>query len=201
MSAQTPIEDTSLETFQNVINVNLVGTFLCTREAVRIFKAQTPQGGTCALQHLCSPRSHADDRENHQQRIDLRIHAAPAFVPLHFVEARSAGHDQVHSARRKSIQHHLHAGRHWRVIHLNHDRGYDSHTSPGGAPTTMSPPPQGALQPDGRRIPEAVFDAKHVGETIVHIASLPLDVTVLTFNIMCVGAWMPQCDKTSEHSY
>ena len=128
MSAQTPIEDTSLETFQNVINVNLVGTFLCTREAVRIFKAQTPQGGTCALQHLCSPRSHADDRENHQQRIDLRIHAAPALVPLHFVEARSAGHDQVHRARRKRIQHHLHAGRHWRVIHLNYDRAYDSHT-------------------------------------------------------------------------
>ncbi len=56
--------------------------------------------------------------------------------------------------------------------------------SQGGAQTTLSPPPQGALQPDGRRIPEAVYDAKHVGEAIVHIASLPLDVTVLTFNIM-----------------
>lgn len=52
----------------------------------------------------------------------------------------------------------------------------------------MSPSPEGALQPDGRRIPEAVFNAKHVGETIVHIASLPLDVTVLTFNIMYVIA-------------
>ncbi len=45
-SAQVPIEDTSLETFQRVISVNLVGTFLCTREAVRIFKSQSPQGGT-----------------------------------------------------------------------------------------------------------------------------------------------------------
>ena len=51
----------------------------------------------------------------------------------------------------------------------------------------MSPPPEGALQPDGRRDPEATFDPKHVGETIVHIANLPLDVTVLTFNIMCVS--------------
>ena len=42
---QVPIEDTSLETFLNTINVNLVGTFLCTREAVKIFKSQTPQGG------------------------------------------------------------------------------------------------------------------------------------------------------------
>ena len=51
----------------------------------------------------------------------------------------------------------------------------------------MSPPPEGALQPNGTRSPEAVFDSKHVGETIVHIASLPLDVTVLTFNIMYVS--------------
>ncbi|KAJ7067819.1 short-chain dehydrogenase/reductase SDR [Mycena amicta] len=41
----TPLEDLSLETFQNVISVNLVGPFLCAREAVRVFKAQTPIGG------------------------------------------------------------------------------------------------------------------------------------------------------------
>ncbi|KAI0725249.1 short-chain dehydrogenase/reductase SDR [Fomitopsis betulina] len=40
-----PIEDLSLEKFQQVTNINLIGTFLCTREAVRIFKAQVPQGG------------------------------------------------------------------------------------------------------------------------------------------------------------
>ncbi|KAF8577742.1 short-chain dehydrogenase/reductase SDR [Ramaria rubella] len=40
-----PIEDMPLETFQTVLNVNVVGTFLCTREAVRLFKTQIPQGG------------------------------------------------------------------------------------------------------------------------------------------------------------
>lgn len=45
--AQVPIEELSLDAFQQVINVNLIGTFLCTREAVRIFKAQSPQGGAC----------------------------------------------------------------------------------------------------------------------------------------------------------
>lgn len=40
-----PIEDLSLEKFQQVTNINLIGTFLCTREAVRVFKAQVPQGG------------------------------------------------------------------------------------------------------------------------------------------------------------
>ncbi|KAF8195492.1 hypothetical protein BJ912DRAFT_144051 [Pholiota molesta] len=42
---QVPIETMSLETFQTVMNVNLVGSFITTREAMRIFKSQTPQGG------------------------------------------------------------------------------------------------------------------------------------------------------------
>ncbi|KAJ7265977.1 hypothetical protein B0H12DRAFT_1068441 [Mycena haematopus] len=33
------------ETFQNVISVNLIGPFLCAREAVKVFKSQTPIGG------------------------------------------------------------------------------------------------------------------------------------------------------------
>ena len=47
-SPQVPIEEVSLETFQNVINVNVIGTFLCTREAVKVFKSQSPKGGTRA---------------------------------------------------------------------------------------------------------------------------------------------------------
>ena len=42
----------------------------------------------------------------------------------------------------------------------------------------------GALQPDGSVKPEGTFDVRHVADAIVHIAGLPLDVTVLTFNIM-----------------
>ncbi|EGN98130.1 hypothetical protein SERLA73DRAFT_55382 [Serpula lacrymans var. lacrymans S7.3] len=41
----TPIDELSLETFTSVINVNLVGSFLCTREAFRVFKSQSPTGG------------------------------------------------------------------------------------------------------------------------------------------------------------
>ncbi|KAF8211717.1 hypothetical protein K438DRAFT_1807792 [Mycena galopus ATCC 62051] len=40
-----PFEELTLETFQNVISVNLVGPFLCAREAVKVFKNQTPVGG------------------------------------------------------------------------------------------------------------------------------------------------------------
>jgi NAD(P)-dependent dehydrogenase (short-subunit alcohol dehydrogenase family) len=38
-------EDISLEYWQEVLDINLTAPFLCSREAVRIMKAQTPQGG------------------------------------------------------------------------------------------------------------------------------------------------------------
>jgi len=38
-------EDLTYEQWTKVVNVNLTGSFLCAQEAVRIMKAQTPQGG------------------------------------------------------------------------------------------------------------------------------------------------------------
>jgi NAD(P)-dependent dehydrogenase (short-subunit alcohol dehydrogenase family) len=40
-----PIEDLSFEQWQAIVGVNLTGAFLCTQEAVRMMKAQAPQGG------------------------------------------------------------------------------------------------------------------------------------------------------------
>ena len=40
VAAGGPIEDIELDTWLNVINVNLTGVFLCTREAMRIMKKQ-----------------------------------------------------------------------------------------------------------------------------------------------------------------
>jgi NAD(P)-dependent dehydrogenase (short-subunit alcohol dehydrogenase family) len=40
-----PMETLPVETWQQVVDVNLTGSFLCAQEAIRIFKAQTPQGG------------------------------------------------------------------------------------------------------------------------------------------------------------
>lgn len=42
-------EEHTLESFQAVVNTNLIAPFLCTREAMRIFKAQSPQGGLSYL--------------------------------------------------------------------------------------------------------------------------------------------------------
>ncbi|OSD02488.1 short-chain dehydrogenase/reductase SDR [Trametes coccinea BRFM310] len=151
-SPQVPIEDVSLETFQQVINVNLVGAFLCTKEAVKQFKAQQSPGG----------------------RI-INNGSISAYTPRPFSSPYTASKHAVLGLTKCTLL----DGRNHNITCTQVDIG--------GAQTGLSPPPQGTLQPDGRLSREATFDAKHVGESIVHIAGLPLDVTVLTFNIMATG--------------
>jgi NAD(P)-dependent dehydrogenase (short-subunit alcohol dehydrogenase family) len=40
-----PLEDLTLDQWRTVVDINLTGAFLCTQEAVRLMKAQTPRGG------------------------------------------------------------------------------------------------------------------------------------------------------------
>ena len=40
-----PMEDSTYEQWMNVVNSNLCGAFLCSQEAIRMMKAQSPQGG------------------------------------------------------------------------------------------------------------------------------------------------------------
>jgi NAD(P)-dependent dehydrogenase (short-subunit alcohol dehydrogenase family) len=40
-----PLEDLSFDQWKTVVDVNLTGAFLCTQEAIKIMKAQTPRGG------------------------------------------------------------------------------------------------------------------------------------------------------------
>ena len=40
-----PLEDLTFEQWRDVVDVNLTGVFLCTREAFRLMKSQTPMGG------------------------------------------------------------------------------------------------------------------------------------------------------------
>jgi NAD(P)-dependent dehydrogenase (short-subunit alcohol dehydrogenase family) len=40
-----PLEELSYDQWTSVVNVNLTGSFLCTQEAFRLMKSQTPRGG------------------------------------------------------------------------------------------------------------------------------------------------------------
>jgi NAD(P)-dependent dehydrogenase (short-subunit alcohol dehydrogenase family) len=40
-----PMEDVPLDKWRAVVDTNLTGTFVCTQEAIRIMKSQTPRGG------------------------------------------------------------------------------------------------------------------------------------------------------------
>jgi len=40
-----PMEDLTYEQWMNVVNANLCGAFLCSQEAIRMMKVQSPQGG------------------------------------------------------------------------------------------------------------------------------------------------------------
>ena len=40
-----PLEDLTFEQWQAVVDINLTGAFLCTQEAFRLMKSQTPRGG------------------------------------------------------------------------------------------------------------------------------------------------------------
>ncbi|HZD72130.1 MAG TPA: SDR family oxidoreductase [Actinomycetes bacterium] len=42
---ETPIDELPLEVWRAVLDVNLTGMFLCTREALRVMKRQSPRGG------------------------------------------------------------------------------------------------------------------------------------------------------------
>ena len=40
-----PLEDLPVEQWRAVVDTNLIGAFLCTQDAIRLMKAQTPRGG------------------------------------------------------------------------------------------------------------------------------------------------------------
>ena len=45
ISVGAPFEDLTFEQWKSVVDVNLTGSFLCTQEAIRIMKDQSPRGG------------------------------------------------------------------------------------------------------------------------------------------------------------
>jgi len=149
----TPIEDLSLETFAGVMNVNIIAPFLCTREAFKIFKSQSPPGGR--IINNGSLAAHVP-----------RPHSAPYTCSKHAITGLT---------KASALE-----GRPFNIAVTQIDIG-NAHTPMAAHHLN------GCLQGDGRIVPEPTFDVQHVASTVVHVASLPNDVNVLSLEIMATG--------------
>ena len=117
------IDEITLAEWQAVVDVNLTGAFLCTREAFRVMRRAGPAG-----------------RPDHQQRLDLGARAAAALDRLHRDQARDHRPDQVDRARRPRVRHRLRPDRHRQRGH-RHDRRDDRRAC--SRPTAASGPSRG----------------------------------------------------------
>lgn len=145
-----PIEELTFEQWKNVVDINLTGVFLCTREAVKTMKTQTPQGGRIINNGSIS--AHAP-----------RPNSAPYTSTKHAVTGLT---------KSTSLD----------------GRKYDiacSQIDIGNALTELAAKMlKGVPQADGTIKPESMMDVKHVGEAVLHMASLPLDTNVQFLTIM-----------------
>ncbi len=90
-----PLENLLYEQWMAVIATNLTGAFLCTQEAFRIMKAQSPKGGRII------------------NNGSISAHTPAAFVRgLYGQQARHNGPHQVDFPRRTGLRHRLRADRH-----------------------------------------------------------------------------------------
>lgn len=145
-----PMEDLSFEQWQTVLDVNLTGTFLCTQEAIKIMKGQTPMGGRIINNGSVSAHT-------------PRPNAAPYTATKHAV----AGLTKATSLDGR--KHNIACGQ----IDI------------GNAATDMTARMKtGSLQADGEVEVEPTFDVKHVAESVLYMANLPLDTNVLFMTIM-----------------
>jgi len=145
-----PVEELSFEQWKNVVDINLTGVFLCTQEAFRVMKDQSPRGGRIINNGSIS--AHAP-----------RPNSAPYTATKHAVTGLT---------KSSSLD----------------GRKYDiacGQIDIGNAATEMaSRMADGVPQADGRIAPEPLMDVQHVAQTVVHMASLPLESNVQFVTVM-----------------
>ncbi len=145
-----PLEDLTFAQWRQVIEVNLTGAFLCTQEAFRLMKNQTPRGGRIINNGSIS--AHAP-----------RPNSAPYTASKHAITGltRSTALD---------------------------GRKYDiacGQIDIGNAATEMTARmATGVLQANGEIAVEPTMDVEQVAQTVVHMATLPLDANILFVTVM-----------------
>ena len=149
-SPPVPLEDITFEQWKAVVDVNLTGAFLCTQEAFRMMKDQSPRGGRIINNGSIS--AHAP-----------RPFSSPYTATKHAITGlmKAASLD---------------------------GRAYDiavGQIDIGNAVTEMTlRMTKGVPQANGEMKVEDRMDVAHVANSVVHMASLPLDANVLFMTVM-----------------
>ena len=144
------LEDLTFEQWQTVLNANLTSAFLCTQEAFRIMKDQTPRGGRIINNGSISSQT-------------PRPNSAPYTATKHAITGltKSTALD---------------------------GRKYDiacGQIDIGNAATDMtSKMNSGVLQADLQIRAEPTMNVDYVAQSVIYMASLPLDANVLTLTVM-----------------
>ena len=152
-SPPVEMDELTVEQWRAVVDVNLTGVFLCTREAFRIMRTQDPQGGRIINNGSIS--AHVP-----------RPYSAPYTSTKHAITGLT---------RSTSLD-----GRKYNIA--------CSQIDIGNAETPMTARmSEGVPQADGSVRTEPKMDVAHVGDAIVHMASLPLDANVQFMTIMATA--------------
>ena len=145
-----PMEDLPIEKFREVVNINLVAMFMCTQEAIRIMKAQSPKGGRIINNGSIS--AHAP--RPYSVAYTSTKHAVTGLTKCISLDGRK-------------------------------DDIVGSQIDIGNALTELAARmAKGVPQADGSFKPEPLMDVAHVGDAVLHMANLPLDVNVQFMTIM-----------------
>jgi NAD(P)-dependent dehydrogenase (short-subunit alcohol dehydrogenase family) len=143
-------EELTVEQWLKVVNTNLTGAFLCSREAFRIMKDQDPRGGRIINNGSISAHS-------------PRPNSAPYTSTKHAITGLT------------------------KTLALD-GRKYDiacGQIDIGNAQTPLAARlAKGVLQANGDTVAEPLIDPQHVANAVVHMASLPLDVNILSLTVM-----------------
>ena len=138
------IDELALADWQQVVDTNLTGAFLCAQHAVRMMKAQTPRGGRIINNGSISA---------HTPRPNSIAYTATKHAVTGLTKSISLD------------------GRAWNVACGQIDIG--------NAATELTERfSRGVRQANGSIAAEPTFDARHVADAVLYMASLPLDANV-----------------------
>jgi len=163
-----PMEDLSLAQWNTVISTNLTGAFLCTQEAMRIMKTQTPRGGRIINNGSISAHS-------------PRPNSAPYTASKHAI----TGLTKSTSLDGRALD--IACGQ---IDIGNAATDFGRNTpSPGGIGAPARAPTSGTASGTGAagaapRSPEPQMDVKYVAQAVLQMASLPLEANVQFMTIM-----------------